>query len=330
MENIKELKEILNKKISASQKILIVPHILPDFDALGSAVGLVKICNKLNKESYILIDDDYSTLDKSVNRMILEIQNTYNVINLNDYLALINNNDLLITTDVNKDHLIAIREHLESFRNKIIIDHHLEDDHTINADYKYINPNISSASEIVATLLKNNNVKYDGKCATYLYAGIILDTNNLKKNITKNTFTTIAKLLEKGANISYVNSLFMEDFERDRKIHELINYSQFINLSYAIAAGKDKIYSKEDLAKTADYILKYNVDAAFAIGLISESQVGISGRSNGKINVGKVLKELGGGGNIMSAAAKINDNNIEEIEKKLKLVLVPNQHIEII
>ena len=41
-----------------------------------------------------LIDDDYSTLDKSVNRMVLEIQNTYNVINLNDYLALINNNDL--------------------------------------------------------------------------------------------------------------------------------------------------------------------------------------------------------------------------------------------
>ena len=330
MNNIKELKEQLSEKISLSDKVLIVPHTRPDFDALGSSVGLVKICNKLNKDSYILIDDDYSKLDQSLSRMIFDISEEYQVIDVKKYLELLGNNDLLVTTDVNGYSRIAIRDYLEKFKRKIIIDHHLKSRETIEADYEYIDINTSSASEIVTKLLRAYNVKFDSKCATYLYAGIVLDSKNFTQDVTEKTFIDSGFLLKKGANTSYVNSLFKENFENDKKIHELIGYSEFINLCYVIAAGKEKIYTKEDLAKAANYILKYSADASFAVGLIGDNEIGISSRSNGNVNVnvGLIMQQFGGGGSSTSAAATIEGTDVESAVKKLKLVLNPNQVLD--
>ena len=96
-----------------------------------------------------------------------------------------------------------------------------------------------------------------------------------------------------------------------------------IKNSYAIACGKEKIYTKEDLAKAADYIMKYNVDASFAMGLLDENSIGISGRSNGNINVGNILSLLGGGGHVTSAATRIEGSNLIEVIERLKFILTP-------
>ena len=324
MKTIKELKETLSEKVPLANEVLIVPHISPDFDALGSSVGLVNICKKLGKKSYILINDKHDSMSSSVNEMISEIKEQYDVIDVKEYLNKINDFDLMITTDVNKDYLIAVKEYLNYFNTKIIIDHHQEEEgKTIKAKYKYINPAISSASEIIAKLLCQYKINYDKKCANYLYAGITLDTNNMRKNISADTLSIASKLIKRGADITYVDKLFNEDFESDRKIQKLIENTHFQKYSYGIVCGQDTIYTKEDLAKAADYTMRYNVDASFVIGLLDNNVIGISGRSNGNINVGEILELLGGGGNLMSGATRINSNNIKETTNKLKLILSP-------
>ncbi len=323
MKNIKELKEVLNEKISNANEIVVVPHISPDFDALGSSVGIVNICNKLRKKSYILVNDNYSEMSSSVNEMIFEIKQQYDVINVKDFLNMKNKIDLMIATDVSKDYLIPIKEYLNYMKNIIIIDHHYEDNKTIKTKYKYIDTKISSTCEIVTKLLCQFGIRYDKNCANYLYAGIMLDTNKLSKSVSSDTFEIVSKLIKRGADINYINNLFMEIFENDRLIQNLVGKSNFQSYNFAITSDKDNFYTKEDLAKAADYMMKYSVDASFAIGYLKKDTVGISGRSNGKIDVGSILTKLNGGGNYLSGATNIENTNIEDVEKKLSLILKP-------
>ena len=97
-------------------------------------------------------------------------------------------------------------------------------------------------------------------------------------------------------------------------------------VTYTIAiilADEGVVYTPEELAKAADYVLKYGVDASFAVGNVGDGVVQVSARSPENINVGEVMKELGGGGNQASGAAKITESSVEEVGKTLRKVLEP-------
>ena len=94
-------------------------------------------------------------------------------------------------------------------------------------------------------------------------------------------------------------------------------------------ASRQTIYRREELAKVADYLSKYRTDATFAIGYTSEGEISISARSSkGIIDVGEVMRELGGGGSPYSAATKITGSNIEETGKVLTRTLKPRTYIK--
>ena len=78
-----------------------------------------------------------------------------------------------------------------------------------------------------------------------------------------------------------------------------------------------EINSKEDYAKAADRLIKFRgFDGAFVFGYVSKDDVHVSARSN-KIDVGKILKEIGGGGNPQSAGGRFKTDNIFNLEQKL-------------
>ena len=173
-------------------------------------------------------------------------------------------------------------------------------------------------------------IRLTPEIADYLLAGIYLDTNKLSKNVSSETFRTVAKLVENGATLNRVTDLFVEDFVSDRKIQELVNKAKIMTFSVATASGdEDMEYTKEELAKVADYLLRYGVDASFAIGNIGDGVLSISGRSKEKINVGAVMQVLGGGGNPYSGAVKISDTTIEQAEKNLIKVIKPPFSMEV-
>lgn len=323
MKTIKELKNTLEEQIINSDHITIIPHLGVDFDAIGSAIGLSLIAKKLNKESCIIVDDPHYKIDSGVQIIINEaIEKGYNIINKEKYLQSKSQNNLFILTDVNKSYLISLQEEIYN-KNILIIDHHATDNNTVKANNIYIDTSISSMCELTTKLLSLFKIKYDQDIANYLLAGIYLDTNRLTKNVTPETMIAVAKLLEYKADMNKVTELFVEDFISDRKIQELISKVNFFTYTIATVMGDNKLYTKEELAKAADYLLKYKVDAAFAIGFIEENLISISARSKGKINVGDIMQTLNGGGNEYSAATKIKDHDIKEVEKQLKKALTP-------
>lgn len=326
MENIKDLKVNLESKILASKNVVILPHNRIDFDAFASAVGISLIATKLQKTSSIIIDDPTYNLDSSIKNVIDFAKKKFNIINREKYAKIVDKDDLFVLTDVNKRDLICLKDELKevSDDNIIIIDHHDEGQTTINSNCKYINTNSSSASEMMVKLLNLFKIKYSTEVANYLLAGIYLDTNKLTKNTTPDTFKIIAKLMENGASNSVIDNWFTEDFESHKRVLELVSKAVIYKYSVAVVLGENTSeYTREELAKVADHLLRYGVDAAFAVGNIEENLISISARSKERINVGDIMKELDGGGNRYSAATKIADKDIDEVGKQLIKLIEP-------
>ena len=327
MGSVKDLRVNLESKILSCKKIVIVPHNRIDFDAFASAIGISLIANNLKKHSVIVIDDPIYNIDSSVKNVIDTARKKYNIINKEKYLSEKDDEDLIILTDTNKSNLICLEEEIKDIdsNNIVIIDHHDKGEKTIKTKNTYIDTKSSSASEMLVRLLNSFKIKLTPEVANYLLAGISLDTNRLTKNITPDTYKIVAKLMENGASISMIEEWFKKDFESDKKVSELFSKASIHKYSFAIVLAEETcIYTQEELAKVSDKLLKYGVDATFTIGKVDENLISISARSKERVDVGKVMEALGGGGNKHSAATKITNESIEEVGKKLvKLVKPP-------
>ncbi len=327
MDDIKNLKIALENHILKSKRVVLVPHLGIDFDAIGATLGLSLLAKKHKKDTTIIVNDDELKMDPGVKTIIDANRETYKIVNYEQFIRTKNPDDYFILADVNKSNLIALKEKLEK-EKVLIIDHHNEDANTLMAEYKYVNPRVSSACEVVTKLLCMNRIKITPEMANYLLAGIYLDTKRMtSNNASSETFRIVSKLIEKGANTNYVNDLFMEDFNSDRKVHKLVSLANLVNISFALAsANEDVIYTKEELAKVADYLLKFKIDASFAIGHIDENIISVSARAKGNIDVGNIMSEFGGGGNEYSAAAKVENTSIAEVSNKLYRILKPQYY----
>ena len=56
-ENVRGLKQLLERLLKTSSKVFIVGHKEPDYDSIGSSIGLQALCKALGKEAYIVLDE---------------------------------------------------------------------------------------------------------------------------------------------------------------------------------------------------------------------------------------------------------------------------------
>ena len=325
MSNICELKKVLEEKINQCKQVILTGHIGADFDSIASCIAMSQIVKKFKTDVYILYNDQETKVEPGVKQMIDSTNSTINYINNEEYKKIKSNNDLLITLDVSNMDILPCKEYLNNFKNIIVIDHHTENKNPIDTNHNYILGEVSSTCEIITNLLISYKINFTKNIANYLLAGIYLDTDKYTKNCSSKTMNTVSKLLDRGADIVKVNEFFETDFESDRKVQYLVNKANFITYSIAICVADENVtYTKEELAKVADYLLRFKADAAFAAGYIDDELISISARSKGKVDVSKIMNIMGGGGNIYSAATKINNNELKEEGKRLELLTKPN------
>ena len=320
LKKLEEFTYILIKQIKESKEVFITTHKNPDFDAISSALAIALIAKQLKKDAYIIIDN-HNFLDSKVKAIIDANLNEFSFITTDIYNNIKSENDLLIITDTNKKSMVSCKDYLSNFKKIIIIDHHLENQDSITANYKFVNTNLSSTAEIVTTILNYLKIEYNKDIANYLLSGIVLDNLGNSNKASRNTFFIISKLMNEGADLNYVNTLFEENFENDRKVHDLIDVTEFTDTSAICCGKKEIIYTKEELAKAANYLTKFKHDFNCAIGYVDKDHIGLSSRSNGKINASKIMELFGGGGDLNRAAAQIKENDIKKVKEDLVKVL---------
>ena len=334
-ESLRKFKELLENTICSSNEVFIIGHNEPDFDSIASCIGLQVFAETLGKKAYIIVNDDAATIEPGVKKIMDENKDVFNMINLSEFEQLKTEKSLLIMADVNKHYMVSVKDYINQFNDIVIIDHHEITPETVQTDKKYITTKVSSASEVVAQLLNFAHVKYPKKVASFLLAGIVLDTQRFKRKTTSRTHDVSEKLMTKGADPDYVNDLFLEEFEVYCKINNLIIngtvFNQYVEtsallpLQVSFTLNREKpttVYKREELAKVTDRMRKFRNDAAFALGYTSDGMVSISARSGKNINVGKILSELhriggNGGGDPERAGGKVKSDDILKTEQEL-------------
>ncbi len=315
-----EIEKKIRKIIKKSDNIFVMGHKNLDLDAIGACVGITSICNHFNKDSYIIVDDEVNEL--GVEKILHEISDNKNIIKSEEVTEYFKKNSTLIIVDVSKAHLLQNQKILHHFNQIIVLDHHQETEQTINA-LSIIDDAYSSACEIVTNLIEMYGVKPTSEDATIILSGIVLDTNNFKSKTTGRTYYAAYILSKYGANSKKVKYYLKENLNDYIIRNKVIMNTEIINNKYAVAkTEKDKKYKREELAKIADTLLSFHgIEASFIIGERLDDGIGISARSEGNIDVGKITNELGGGGDISSAACQLFDTTIDKVYEELKEVL---------
>lgn len=327
---MKLIKDFVEQQIRKSSNVFLIGHKEPDFDSLGACIGLYELASSLGKKAYIVVEEENpldpgTKIEPGAKRLIEENKDKYHFVKSEEVESLKNNRSILFVVDTNKKKKVSLSDHLDWFKNVIILDHHTEDENTIDTPYKFISGDISSASEMVARILFLSKTKYTPTAANALLAGIRLDTRRFGSNTSGKTHDVAEKLLNNGADSEYVNSLFLEEFETFKRIGNLIINGTVIRkindntISFTLNRHRPHtIYMKEDYAKAANRMMEFNgIDASFAMGYVDDKYVNICARSGKRVHVGKLMEEFQGGGTSTMAGTRIETDDLLELEKKL-------------
>ena len=314
---IKDLKKVIMKELILSKEVFLIGHNNIDLDAFASMAGFSLIAKKYKTKAYIIIDDE--KIEEATKEAISKISSKINICTSKEIENLISNKSVLFVFDNNNKKRISIEDKLDKFKNIIVIDHHSKSKETIPNAFLYIDEKATSASEIVTALLYKFRIKVPRQFATIILGGIVLDTNNFMYKMTRKSFFYCYFLAGKGADIKEAKMYLKQDINEYINRSKIIANTKIIN-DMAIAIGqKGKIYSSQNLAKTADLLLEFkSIKVSFAIGYLEKNKVGISARSIKNINVGKLMESFGGGGSKTEAAAIIENTTIKKVTEELK------------
>lgn len=321
--------EQIKKYVEQASSVFIMGHTNSDTDVFSSQLMLYNMIKPSKKDVYMLYDfERLDTTVKKISKILIskEPEILSNYIDTKDALKKIDKNSLLIIVDTQAPKLISSPEIYEKLKdNTIIIDHHRSASDSIKATlYEFIKPDASSAIEMIFTLLPfyDINVKLSQLHASIMLSGIVVDTNSFTNRTSPITFQVLAKLRELNADMKEVKNWLRNDKDTVFKINSLINNMQVYLDRFAIVVNTDKISDKTLLAQIADEILKIDeIDAAFVISMLENSDIAISARSNKDVNVQIIMEQLGGGGHFSAAACQISDSNLSDVENNLIEIL---------
>lgn len=314
----------LKELIQGKEKVLIMGHKYPDMDALGSAIGVLKMAQLNEREGYIVIDQNH--IDKSVKRVIQELKNYPDLysrlITPEDALQMSLEDTLLVIVDTHRPSLVIEERLVNRIDQIVVIDHHRRGEEFVkNPLLVYMEPYASSTSELVTELLEYQpKGKIDMLEATVLLAGIIVDTKSFTLRTGSRTFDAASYLRSQGADTVLVQKFLREDIDTYIKRSKLIQSVEFYKENIAIAKANDnETYSQVIIAQAADTLLTMeNVTASFVISKREDGVIAISARSLGKVNVQIIMELLDGGGHLTNAATQLAGMTISEAEEKLK------------
>ena len=318
----------ISDKIRSVDQVFVVGHKNLDMDALGSAVGMQLFASNVTENSYAIYDEEQMSPDIERAVSFLEKEGVTKLLSVKDAMRMVTNRSLLILVDHSKTALTLSKDFYDLFIQTIVIDHHRRDqDFPDNAVITYIESGASSASELVTELIQFQNSKKNRLSriqASVLMAGMMLDTKNFTSRVTSRTFDVASYLRTRGSDSIAIQEMAATDFEEYREVNELILQGRKLGSDVLLAEAKgSQCYDTVVISKAADTMLAMSgIEASFVLAKNTQGFISISARSRSKLNVQRIMEELGGGGHFNLAAAQIKDLTLSEAGEKLTEIVL--------
>lgn len=316
--NNTDLKTIYNK-MKTVKNVLILSHMNPDGDAIGSMMSLKLILEKENIKVDAVVPNKTEFMKKlpHYNDILTETNKDY---------------DLTIVVDMNSKERLNNLEHLfETSKNLIVLDHHKVEDFDKNIIH-YIDSGLASATMVIYKLIKENNIEINKMIAYYLYLGLLTDTGGFQYNNTNSAaLKTASELLEYGINHNelyndFINPEYDMDYLMLKKI--TIENMKIIDKKIAISFLHNQTLKKHPFDTPKIFVdlgrhLK-GVEVSLMVTEREENIYKVSLRSKEYLDVSEIAKKFNGGGHKFASGIDFvgdyeeNINNLlTEIKQKI-------------
>ena len=303
-------KEAIAKSLKEANKILIITHVDPDGDAIGSMLGLGLALERLRKKVVMACQDP-------VPKQFLYLPGSQRVI---PYPC--GSFDVVVSVDANDITRLGKAYDKELFGDLPLlnVDHHITNLNfgTIN----WVDPQAAATSEMVLEIIEEMDISLEPDIATCLLNGIVTDTQGFRTpNTTVKTLEAALRLQKAGANLYQVMSYAFNhySFKILQLWSNLLGQAQFKNGIIWVRKPRsllDELALGEDSDRgLINFLL--GVEGAKVAAIFTEKsggEVDVSLRSIPGIDVSVVAVKLGGGGHPQAAGCHLK-GSLEEVEK---------------
>jgi len=310
------------RKIDDCDDFLLITHMYPDGDGLGTLIACHKLITSMGKNSNMFCKSrlpyQYSFLPRySDIKQDIEILNP------------INNKTVCIIFDCADEARTGLdMDHIRKTVNCIInMDHHKSN--TLFGDINIVDSNKSATSEILFEFLYSNyRDRLDYDIAIGIYVGILTDSGRFQySNTTANVHKIISKLLMFGIQPADIYGHIYESdpmgrFKLIQKVFSRIKYIDSLGLIYSYILNRD--FSRLKIPFCAqDGIIELlrsaeGVKIAALIKQVNNNSYKISLRtSDSDIDLCEIASGFGGGGH-RTASAYRDEGNLNRVIKGLK------------
>jgi len=301
--------------VRSAKTLLLVSHVRPDGDALGSSVAFYHALKSLGKEVVVFnqdkIPDMYRFLPGSE-----AVVHTLGPVERFDTALLLDCSELSRVGDE--------ADRIASIGTLIAIDHHLSNDGTI--PLSLVDTKASSTGEILVDLIDKLGVELTRDIAVNIYTAVVTDTGSFRySNTTRKTFMLAARLVEAGADPRVVSEQVYETKPLVRlrlmsRAIETLNISRGGEVG-SIVLDRRSMKQEDALPEHTEGLVDMvrsvqGVRVAVFYYEMPDGTYKISLRSKGNANVEQVAKTFGGGGHRNASACRMQ-GNIKDVQEQI-------------
>jgi len=314
----------IRTNLSDRKKIVIIPHISPDADALGSCLAIYHFFKKNHKVD-IISPNEYSDVLK-----FLPGENTISRFDSSQdkCVKLITNAEIIFILDFNNlNRVRKLSPYIKKSKAiKIMIDHHESPDDF--ATYAYCDPSMSSTCEIIYNFLSEYDKNLiDKDIAQCIYTGIVADTGSFRfPSTSSNTLKIASELIDLGVEIDHIYQNLFNNYQFSRlkllgKTLENFKKVKDLPVMYSLLSDEDQKnnnYKKGDTEGFVNFGLSIEgiLCSAIMVEKKDEGVVKLSFRSKGEISVNDFAANFFNGGGHIHAAGGISYLSLAETEEK--------------
>ena len=311
------------EEINKGNKFLVISHLNPEGDAIGSLLGLALALRAAGKEAVAYLEDE---LPEMFNFLPGADTIVHDLTGLGPFDA---------TMAVDCGQMERLGPRFNSFEGKgtiVNVDHHATNDSF--GEINVIDPEASAAGEMVFDLVNAAGIDIDKAIATNLYVAIHTDTGSFRYSCsTPGAFKRAGSLVELGA----------DPWEVSTHVYENLPYKRFLLLGLVLATMEVMEFDGVKVASlmvTNDMIEQTGASRELSDGFVnyarsvegvevgmlfkeSENPDGVckvSLRSKGKVDVSAVAAVFSGGGHKNAAGCTI-EGTLETTKGKLQAAL---------
>ncbi len=309
------------ERIKAGRRFIVVSHVNPEGDAVGSLLGMTLMLRGMGKEATPFLQDP-------IPKILQFLPGADTVVHTLDGCEPF---DASFAVDCGK--LDRLGDRFVDFDGRgpvINIDHHITND--LFGELNVIDAGASATGEVLYDFCKAASVEITKDIATNLYVAIHTDTGGFKySSSTADSFTKAGELVRSGADPWDISTRVYENYPAKKykllaKVLATLDISSVEGVESnadiaTLLVTLDMLRETDTGADLADGFVNYargieNVEVGILFRELETGKYKVSFRSKGAVDVARVSESFDGGGHSHAAGCSVS-GELEEIKTRV-------------